>query len=143
MRGQRGTLLVMDLRYVIVTALQPVVPRIYVLETSETVLGARLADGLPRRTGLQDTMLQHAGPSTKYKIFMKDLQEAMDIMLPWKIVRVHTSDRPWITKKLKTLIRKRQLAFHRHGRDSNCYKLLRVASFFLMQAILRQCKWRA
>ena len=39
--------------------------------------------------------------------------------------RVHTSDRPWITKKLKTLIRKQQLTFHRHGRDSNCYKLLR------------------
>ena len=38
---------------------------------------------------------------------------------------MHTSDQPWITKKLKTLIRKRQLAFHRHGRDSNCYKILR------------------
>ena len=75
----------------------------------------------------KDWISVHSAPTcrTKYKIFMKNLQEAIDIMLPWKTVRVHISDRPWITKKLKTLIRERQLAFHRHGRDSNCYKLLR------------------
>ena len=43
----------------------------------------------------------------------RDLQAAIHLLLPWKTVKVQCTDRPWITNKLKTLIRKRQEAFNR------------------------------
>ena len=45
--------------------------------------------------------------------------------MPWRTTKVHDSDRPWITKKLKLLIHKRQNAFTRFGKHSIIYKQLR------------------
>ena len=42
--------------------------------------------------------------------------------MPVKKVRVNTSDVPWITQHLKSLILKRQKAFHEHGIKSAQYK---------------------
>ena len=61
----------------------------------------------------------------KYTIFMNELTAAIDLLLPWKTVRSHPTDRPWNSKKLKTLILKRQKAFLTLWKDSNSYKQLR------------------
>ena len=56
---------------------------------------------------------------------MMDLTSAIDSFLPRKIVKKHPTDRPWISKKLKSRIRKRQSAFPRHGKNSPNYKFWR------------------
>ena len=38
---------------------------------------------------------------------------AIDAISPLKIVRLHTTDKPWMTTSLKQLIKDRQSAFHR------------------------------
>ena len=47
--------------------------------------------------------------------------------MPVKHVRVNTSDAPWMTWHLKSLILKRQKAFHKHGAESPQYKFYRNA----------------
>ena len=42
--------------------------------------------------------------------------------MPVKKVRVNTSDVPWMTQHLKSLILKRQKAFHEHGIKSAQFK---------------------
>ena len=61
----------------------------------------------------------------KCNTFIMELQNAVDTYLPWKSVRVHPTDRPWTTRKIKILIKKRQEAFARDGKDSATYKRLR------------------
>ena len=61
----------------------------------------------------------------KFRLLMMELTSAIDSFLPRKVVKKHTTDRPWISKKLKSWIRKRQSAFLRHGRDSSNYKFWR------------------
>ena len=57
--------------------------------------------------------------------FITEIQAAVDTYLSWKTLDVHPKDRPWTTKKIKMLIKKRQAAFIRDGKDSPSYKLLR------------------
>ena len=47
--------------------------------------------------------------------FYKALRTGLDLLMPVKKVRVNTSDVPWTTKHLKSLILKRQKVFHEHG----------------------------
>ena len=47
--------------------------------------------------------------------------------MPVKRVRVNTPDAPWMTQHLKSLILKRQKAFHKHGAESPQYKFYRNA----------------
>ena len=61
----------------------------------------------------------------KVRLLMMDLTSAIDSFLPRKIVKKHPIDRPWISKKLKSRIRKRQSAFPRHGKNSPNYKFWR------------------
>ena len=61
----------------------------------------------------------------KFRLLMMELTSAIDSFLPRKVVKKHTTDRPWISKKLKSWIRKRQSAFLRHGKDSSNYKFWR------------------
>ena len=60
-----------------------------------------------------------------FNTFITELQNAVNTYLPWKSVRVHPTDRPCITRKIKILIKKRQEAFTRDGKDSATYKRLR------------------
>ena len=39
----------------------------------------------------------------KFHIFITELQNAVDTYLPWKTVRIHPTDRPWTTKRIKRL----------------------------------------
>ena len=61
----------------------------------------------------------------KLDIFITDLQNAVDTYLPWKTLKVHPTDRPWTTKKIKKLIKERQAVFTWERKDSPLYKLLR------------------
>ena len=61
----------------------------------------------------------------KFHIFITELQNAVDTYLPWKSVRIHPTDRPWTTKRIKMLIKKWQTVFTREGEDSASYRLLR------------------
>ena len=49
----------------------------------------------------------------------------LDILMPLKRVRVYKSDAPWMTNQLKSLILRRQHAFHDHGPDSRQFKFYR------------------
>ena len=58
-------------------------------------------------------------------IFNKAIHIGLDILMPIKRVRVNTRDAPLMTDKLKSLIIKRQKAFHEHGGESPQYKFYR------------------
>ncbi len=50
---------------------------------------------------------------TKLNMFYKIIESGLDYFLPKKTVKLHTSDKPWITPDYKNLIAKRQKAFAR------------------------------
>lgn len=61
----------------------------------------------------------------KYAEFYKILRDAIDKFLPVISTKLTSSDKPWITTKLKQLINRRQKAFFKYGKDSPSYKQLR------------------
>ena len=61
----------------------------------------------------------------KFQLFMSKLNEAIDMSLPYRVIRKHPTDRPWITNKIKLSISKRQSAFLQHGKDSKEYRYWR------------------
>ena len=71
-----------------------------------------------------DWKLLYAAPSCSEKlvILMDELTTAMDIYFPFRSVRIHIQDKPWITGKLKYYTSKRQQVFTRFGKDSVVYK---------------------
>ena len=60
-------------------------------------------------------------------IFNKVIHTGLDILLPIKRACVNTCDAPWMTDNVKSLIIKRQKAFHEHRRESPQYKFYRNA----------------
>ena len=56
---------------------------------------------------------------------MQEINTAIDIFLPEKIIKKHPTDRPWVTCKLNKWIRKRPNAFIRYGKSSQLYKFWR------------------
>ncbi|PFX17465.1 Angiopoietin-related protein 3 [Stylophora pistillata] len=60
-------------------------------------------------------------------VFMNCIRTGLDLIMPVKRVRINTTDAPWMTQHLKSLIRKRQKAFHQHGSDSVQFKFFRNA----------------
>ena len=60
-------------------------------------------------------------------VFMNFIRTGLDLIMPVKRVRINTTDAPWMTQHLKSLIRKRQKAFHQHGSDSVQFKFFRNA----------------
>ena len=55
-------------------------------------------------------------------VIYKALRTGLDLLMPIKKVRVNTSDVPWMTQHLKSLILKRQKAFHEHVIKAVQYK---------------------
>lgn len=55
-------------------------------------------------------------------MFHKALRTELDLLMPVKKVRGKTFDVPWMTQHLKSLILKRQKAFHEHGLKSPQFK---------------------
>ena len=59
----------------------------------------------------------HGACSELASSFTQDLSLAIDRIFPTKIVKIHCTDKPWMTPSLKQLIHKRQRAFHSGDRD--------------------------
>ncbi len=53
---------------------------------------------------------------------MSELNMAIDTFLPKRTIKRHPTDRPWVRRKPKNWIRKRQIAFIRYGKDSTLFK---------------------
>ena len=51
----------------------------------------------------------------KYNLQMSELTSAVNIFLPARTIKKHLTDRPWVTSKLKSWIRKQQAAIFYHG----------------------------
>ena len=67
-------------------------------------------------------VLQKTTCEDKFQLFLSELKEGIDFYLPEKTVIIHQNDRPWMTKELKSMIKKRQTAFTKHGKNSRQYK---------------------
>nr|XP_054752481.1 uncharacterized protein LOC129258052 [Lytechinus pictus] len=50
----------------------------------------------------------------KYELFIQTLQSAIDHFFPIRRVKLHKCDKPWMTPRIKHLIKERQRAFHRN-----------------------------
>ena len=74
---------------------------------------------------------QSVSCETKLNMFHNVNESGLDYLPPKKSVKLHTSDKPWITQNYKNLIAKRQNAF-RHG-NRTLYRKLR-------NQCLRECK---
>ena len=61
----------------------------------------------------------------KYDAFMSELNRAIDTFLPLQTIKKHPTDRPWMTKKIKNCIYKRQTAFFQYGKESLTFKYWR------------------
>ena len=53
------------------------------------------------------------------------IHTGLNILMPVRRVRVDTSDVPWMTPHLKSLILRRQRAFRKHGAESSSFKFYR------------------
>ena len=53
-------------------------------------------------------------------IFNKELHTGLDLLMPFRKVCVNTSDATWMNDHVKSLILKRQKAFHDGGTDQCC-----------------------
>ena len=69
------------------------------------------------------TSLEHC--EDLLNVYQEIIHVGLDNLIPVKRVRTNTSDAPWMTSELKTLILKRQSAFHKHGANSIQYKFYR------------------
>ena len=59
------------------------------------------------------------------RAFREAILTGLDIIMPLKRVRLNTKDAPWMTPELKSMIIKRQRAFHDLGPNSIQYKFYR------------------
>ena len=67
-------------------------------------------------------VLATASCEDKSQLFITQLKQGIDTSLPKRRVKVHQTDRPWMTNKLKIWIKRRQTAFQREGKNSPIYK---------------------
>ena len=68
----------------------------------------------------------------KFEAFTSILSYGVDTYLPFRKIRRCSSNKHWITTKLKSLVTKRQSALHVNGKDSELYK-------FYRNAVQREC----
>ena len=61
----------------------------------------------------------------KFEIFQHTITDALDRFCPVQVSRIHRSDKPWMTSKIKSWIAKRQRMLGRFGSHSNGYRLWR------------------
>ena len=59
------------------------------------------------------------------KSFSQIIHTGLDLLMPLKRVRVSTNDAPWMTQHLRSLIMKRQKAFHEKGSSSPLFRFYR------------------
>lgn len=61
----------------------------------------------------------------KFHLFSITMSDAMNRFLPLQRTKCCTSDKPWMTSKLKTLVSRRQKSFVSHGKNSTAFKYWR------------------
>ena len=61
----------------------------------------------------------------KFAIFKDTMQDALDRYLPKRSFRLHSTDKPWITPKIKSWIAKRQRFLAKLGKNSSLFRLWR------------------
>ena len=61
----------------------------------------------------------------KFDFFIQTLSAAIDRYLPIKVSRMHSTDKPWLTPKIKAFIAKRQKALAQFGKDSPSFYMWR------------------
>ena len=54
--------------------------------------------------------------ASKFDKFVDIMSTMVDCYFPSKLTKIHYSDKPWMTPSLKFAIKKRQIAFRRHGK---------------------------
>ena len=77
------------------------------------------------------SLYQTVSCETKLNMFHNVIESGLDYFLPKKSVKLHTSDKPWITPNYKNLIAKRQKAFRQGNRALYCK---------LRNQCIRECK---
>ncbi|XP_033111173.1 uncharacterized protein LOC117112210 [Anneissia japonica] len=78
----------------------------------------------------------------KLNIFERELNHAYEHFFPLRTIRVHSTDQPWITPKIKTIIKERQLAYHKYGQSSNIYRKYRnIVKWEIKQAKIKYYKY--
>ena len=60
---------------------------------------------------------------SKLESFSHELSSAIETFFPWKTVKTYVYDKPWITVKLKSMIKKRQAAFIKYEKDSLMFRM--------------------
>jgi len=58
----------------------------------------------------------------KFNVFVQTLQHALDTFLPLQKLKMHSSDKPWITPKIKRWISMRQKCLARFGKNSSTFR---------------------
>ena len=61
----------------------------------------------------------------KFHLFSTTMSDVLDRFFPLLRIKCYTSDKPWMTSKLKTLISRRQKSFVSHGKNSTTCKYWR------------------
>jgi hypothetical protein len=73
--------------------------------------------------------------ASKFDKFVDIMSTMVDCYFPSKLTKIHYSDKPWMTPSLKFAIKKRQIAFRRHG------KLLLLFNVMFEQLELSTSRW--
>ena len=63
--------------------------------------------------------------NSNFEFFFQELTSAIETFFPWKTLKTYVYDKPWITVKLKSMIKKRQAAFIKYGKDSLVFRMWR------------------
>ena len=94
---------------------------------SATVLFARLnfvfGNTKPKTANFKNTRITSC--ISKFESFSQELSSAIETFFPWKTVKTYLYDKPWITVKLKSMIKKRQAAFINYGKHSLVFRMWR------------------
>ena len=60
---------------------------------------------------------ESASPTELASSFTRELNSATNVLFPTKVIKIHNSDKPWMSPSLKQLILERQRAFYSGDRE--------------------------
>ena len=70
----------------------------------------------------------------KCDAFYRTLNDALNMYIPCKTVRLHNEDKPWMTNYIKDLIQKRQKVFHKEHRSCRWKRLRNKVKHAIIKA---------
>ena len=72
--------------------------------------------------------------SDKARILSEILQSLLNTCYPEKVITIRDDEDPWITKKIKKIIKKRKKHFKKYGRDSHWHALKKKSDKLIQEA---------